>query len=440
MIQSIIPNCSLIYCSHCRKLIQVPLPTDSPVTDLEVKCAYCVKNFLVTASSLSQHKISFEPVVLAQTAAPSTQRNAQSTSTNYPKPDSGLNAKPKAGKGSDASPLQTEYYEHLNVSPTATQAEIKKAYYLLALKYHPDKNKEPEAEVLFKQISQAYQILSDPKKRHEYNLYGATKDSEDVLDATFFFNMMFGGGKFTDMIGELNIIKDFNNIIEENEDADLERKNTEERKRMEEQALVNKERVQNLSEKLITTISIYVENNNPDEAEAAEAFSKQMSIKAEEIKSEPYGVELLHAIGHIYYFRANKYLEKHEFMGSIRGVYQSFKETGEIIGGAYTIIKAALDLNRTYQQLNEAEKRGISDEERAKLQDEAMRKGLEAMWSGGKLEIESILRDVCDKVLYDPTITKATSKKRALALKILGNTYTSVLPDPNAEHNPFMPI
>ena len=65
-----------------------------------------------------------------------------------------------------------DFYEVLGISKNATNEDIKKAYRRLALSYHPDKNKEPGAEEKFKEIAEAYEILSDEKKRDIYDEYG----------------------------------------------------------------------------------------------------------------------------------------------------------------------------------------------------------------------------------------------------------------------------
>lgn len=65
-----------------------------------------------------------------------------------------------------------DYYKTLNVSKTATEEEIKKAYRKLALKYHPDKNKAPGAEEKFKDLAEAYEVLSDKRKRDIYDQVG----------------------------------------------------------------------------------------------------------------------------------------------------------------------------------------------------------------------------------------------------------------------------
>ena len=65
-----------------------------------------------------------------------------------------------------------DYYEVLNVERGASQDEIKKAFRKLAFQYHPDRNKEPDAEDKFKEISEAYAILSDPEKKQQYDMFG----------------------------------------------------------------------------------------------------------------------------------------------------------------------------------------------------------------------------------------------------------------------------
>jgi curved DNA-binding protein len=97
-----------------------------------------------------------------------------------------------------------EYYKILGVEKTASAAEIKKAYRKLALKYHPDKNPDnKEAEAKFKEISEAYAVLSDEKKRQEYDTYGSSGfqqrySQEDIFrgfDLNDILNQFgFGGG------------------------------------------------------------------------------------------------------------------------------------------------------------------------------------------------------------------------------------------------------
>ena len=65
-----------------------------------------------------------------------------------------------------------DYYEVLGISRDSTEEDIKKAFRKLALKYHPDRNKDKDAPEKFKEINEAYQVLIDPDKRAKYDRFG----------------------------------------------------------------------------------------------------------------------------------------------------------------------------------------------------------------------------------------------------------------------------
>lgn len=88
--------------------------------------------------------------------------------------------------------LAKDYYEILGLKKGASDREIKKAFRKLALKYHPDKNKSKLAEEKFRDIAEAYDVLSDPDKREKYNQFGDAAFGEgsrghQTFDYTEFF-------------------------------------------------------------------------------------------------------------------------------------------------------------------------------------------------------------------------------------------------------------
>jgi molecular chaperone DnaJ len=106
-----------------------------------------------------------------------------------------------------------DYYEVLGVSKNASKDKIKDAYRKLAMQYHPDRNKAPDAEEKFKEISEAYAVLSDDEKRQQYDMLGHAGfdqrySTEDIFRGADFnsifrdlgfgfgdlFRILFGGG------------------------------------------------------------------------------------------------------------------------------------------------------------------------------------------------------------------------------------------------------
>lgn len=99
-----------------------------------------------------------------------------------------------------------DYYEILGVDRSATRDQLKQAYRQLALKYHPDRSNDPDATAKFREIVEAYAVLSDDAKRHEYDATGHAGVSErwtsDDLMRDFQFGDFFGG-RFGDLSGAL---------------------------------------------------------------------------------------------------------------------------------------------------------------------------------------------------------------------------------------------
>lgn len=107
--------------------------------------------------------------------------------------------------------MSKSLYETLEVSPNATSDEIKKSYRRLARKYHPDINKEKDAEEKFKEINAAYEILSDEKKRKQYDQFGDSMfggqnfhdfaRGQGNVDLDDILSQIFGGGGFSQGTG-----------------------------------------------------------------------------------------------------------------------------------------------------------------------------------------------------------------------------------------------
>ena len=119
-----------------------------------------------------------------------------------------------------------DYYEILGVNKDIDKKDLKRVYRKLALKYHPDKNPSKEAEEKFKEISEAYAVLSDDEKRQMYDQYGHAGidqqfSSEDIFRGADFGDIFRGMGfnfedilsnkssKLANILSECTVIKPF---------------------------------------------------------------------------------------------------------------------------------------------------------------------------------------------------------------------------------------
>ncbi|MDD3493923.1 MAG: DnaJ domain-containing protein, partial [Candidatus Thermoplasmatota archaeon] len=106
--------------------------------------------------------------------------------------------------------MKKDYYEVLGVNKDASQADIKKAYRRLALKYHPDKSDRPDAEEKFKEISEAYAVLSDDEKRQQYDRFGHAG-----IDSQYSYQDIFRGADFSDIFRDLGFDFGFSDIFQQ---------------------------------------------------------------------------------------------------------------------------------------------------------------------------------------------------------------------------------
>lgn len=378
----------------------------------------------------------------------------------------------------------TEYYDLLEVAPNASDGDIRKAYRKKALRLHPDRNPgDEEAAKKFQELSNAYQILSDEKKRATYDKHGKTDEtsgesSPETIDPLIFFSVMFGSSGIENYTGELYVASvvgsAFGDIakmdsMEDMPDAGKLQENMQsgDEQQKEEMLLKQKFRINSITLFLREKITPVVTG-----AVTAETFRQQCKDEALNIiaTSEDFGALFLSFVGSTLKLDAEEYIGFESTLLGLDGHAARAKKrvnsikdnTNLIVTGGKVISKGAKDYNdiKKEQQLldggnAESKSEGVEVNasgvvmeggEKAQGQDEKEKEELnakmmekfqekmvdslplwiEAAMAYNKRDITKTLKLVAKHLFSDCDVRKPERIERAKAVQILGEVFDSV--------------
>lgn len=298
----------------------------------------------------------------------------------------------KAGASSSPAVKDTEYYDVLGVPTDATESKIKRAYYIQARKWHPDKNPSEEAKVKFQAIGEAYQVLSDERLRRVYDEKGKdglsgdkTEVSIDSVDPSLIFTFLFGNDSFDDIVGRLQLVTQ--TLVGGSPEVAV-------KFTRDQMVELERRRVVRLAVSLRNRIQAFVDGD----AESAKASWREEGERLVEVR---YGEQILNTVGTTYKLVAKQ-------------VIGSWSEGMDAKVGVTKMQMDAAKNAATAQQ--GAAAAGGSEED-------ALPAMIEVMWNITVIDISTTLREVVMKVCKDTSVPDDVRKRRANAILELGGIW-----------------
>jgi hypothetical protein len=320
--------------------------------------------------------------------------------------------------GMSAQVKETIYYDVLEVPVTATTQDIKKAYYKKAVSVHPDKNPSPEANKQFQQLSQAYQVLSDPEKRKKYDLSGAEKMENgqplpEDIDVSVFLAGLFGSLKFEPYVGELSLSGLAKNLMKSKAgdevpvDAALKRR--------------QRRRIVFCARNLRDKLDVWVSDREESK------FVRMMYLEAMELVKASFGIELVRTLGWVYSYVADKFLaeQKGQYMSK---KWASWKSTGRnysnMASMASNMTKSVIAVNKFSN--NQPEGQEVTQNQMRDFLNSTLPLLLETALGMVRMDVEETAKAAAKMVLKDVGVCWQLRLRRGYAMRRLGRIFEEV--------------